>query len=658
VKRSYFNESFDKFLSTTDDQILGELTRHHKFELDINQKNAWQEQIKILKKITTNLSDGYISFEFEIPRMGKRIDNILIVDGIIFILEFKIGGSSFQPLDRIQVEDYSLDLKNFHKGSHDKVIVPILIISGANNHILKSYEKAEDNVYKPINAIPENIEEIISFITKKENVSKFDYKNWENQPYEPTPNIIEAAKQLYSNHGVENLNKAEGDRENLKATRDSVVEIIKNSKKNNEKSICFITGVPGAGKTLAGLDIIRDLTSSDKDKPISSVYLSGNLPLVTVLQESLTRDKVSRSRNKIKKSEAGRAVQQFIQPIHRFRKEYIHHTNAPVEKVIIFDEAQRCWTEKQLFKYLKDKEKIEINKSEPEVLIEVMNRHENWCVLICLVGGGQEIFTGEGGVVEWFNAIKNKFSHWKLYFPKSIISMPEYNWDNKLDKIVEDNSNFFEKNNLHLNVSRRSFRAEKVSALVEKILNLDLESAQNLLKEISDKYPILLTRNLNKAKNWIKNKKRGSERFGLLASSGAKRLITEGLSVEDKPNISSYFLDNEEKDFRSSNFLEKVATEFDVQGLELDWSIVGWDYDFSYQGSKWNYRKLRGSSWQNINKAEDILYKKNAYRVLLTRARQGMIIFVPQGDDEDYSRQKIFYDGTFELLKKIGFKEI
>jgi len=287
-----------------------------------------------------------------------------------------------------------------------------------------------------------------------------------------------------------------------------------------------------------------------------------------------------------------------------------------------------------------------------------MNRHEDWCVLICLVGGGQEIFNGEGGVVEWFNAIKNKFAHWQMYFPKSIISMPEYNWDNKLDKLIEDNSNFFENNNLHLNVSRRSFRAEKVSLLVESILNLDIKSAQSLLKEINDKYPILLTRDLDIAKNWIKNKKRGSERFGLLGSSGAKRLKTVGISVEDKPDIKSYFLDDEEKDFRSSNFLEKVATEFDVQGLELDWSIVGWDYDFSYQEGKWEHKRLRGSDWQNINNPEDRLYKKNTYRVLLTRARQGMIIFVPNGDDEDYSRQKLFYDGTFDLLNQIGIKEI
>ena len=462
MKRSYYSENFESFVKNSDDQILGELTKQHKFELDINQRNAWQEQIKILKKIITNFKDGYIAFEFEIPRMGKRIDNILIVEGVIFVLEFKVGESSFQRMDKIQVEDYSLDLKNFHKGSHDKTIVPILIITNEDTNLLVSYEKAEDNIYKTINSTPQNLEKIISFVINKENKSKFDYRNWESLPYEPTPTIIEAAKQLYASHGVKDLNKSEGDRENLKITRDSVIEIIKNSKMNNEKSICFITGVPGAGKTLAGLDIIRDLTSDNKEEDIRSVYLSGNLPLVTVLRESLARDKASK--DKIRKSEAEREVKQFIQPIHHFRKEQIHSKDAPNEKVIIFDEAQRCWTENELYKYLKKKEGLDINKSEPEVLIEAMNKHENWCVLICLIGGGQEINHGEGGVVEWFSAIKNKFSNWKLYFPNSIISMPEYNWENKLNKIIENNFNFFENNNLHLNVSMSSFRSEKVSA--------------------------------------------------------------------------------------------------------------------------------------------------------------------------------------------------
>ena len=659
MQRSYYSGNFKEFLNTNDDQILGELTKKHKFELDINQKNAWQEQIKILKKILPNLDDGYVAFEFEIPRMGKRIDNILIVDGVIFVLEFKIGESAFQRIDKIQLEDYSLDLKNFHKGSHDKIIVPILAITNNEKQIDKNFDKAKDDVYKPINATPQNIEEIISFIIKKENVSKFDYDKWESLPYEPTPTIIEAAKQLYEQHGVENLNKSEGDRENLKTTRNSVIEIIKNSKKNNEKSICFITGVPGAGKTLAGLDIIRDLTSDNKEEDIRSVYLSGNLPLVTVLRASLTSDK--KKREQISKKEAEREVNQFIQPIHHFRKEYINSDEAPNEKVVIFDEAQRCWTQKELDKYLKRKENLKLNKSEPEVLIDVMNRHKDWCVLICLIGGGQEILHGEGGVVEWFNAIKNKFSNWKLYFPKSIVSMPEYNWEKKLDNITENNSNFFENNNLHLSVSMRSFRSEKVSAFVEQIINLNIGKAQDLLKEIKDKYPILLTRNLNNAKKWIRKKKRGSERCGLLASSGGKRLSPAGVSVftvKGSADQIAYFLNDEESDFRSSNFLENVATEFDVQGLELDWSIVGWDYDFSYQNGKWEYKNFKGSKWQYIKQAQDILYKKNAYRVLLTRARQGMIVFIPHGDNEDYSRNKLFYDGTFDILKKIGLKEI
>ena len=656
MKRSYYSEDFKKFSETDSDQILGILTKNHRFELDLNQKNAWKEQIKILKKSISKLADGYIAFEFDIPRMGKRIDNILIYKGIIFILEFKIGESIFHNQDRIQVEDYALDLKNFHKGSHDKTIVPILVITNGNNNSVKNFEKAQDNVYKPIEAVSETLDKVILEILGKEKESTFNYLEWENSPYEPTPTIIEAAKQLYSEHGVENITKSEGGRENLKSTRQNVIDIIKNSKKNNEKSICFITGVPGAGKTLAGLDIIRDLTSDKKDEDIRSVYLSGNGPLVEVLRESLARDKVKRT--KIKKGEADREVKQFIQQLHNYRKDQISSSNPPNEKVIIFDEAQRCWTKEELSKYLKKKEGLNINKSEPEVLIDSMARHKDWCVIICLIGGGQEINHGEAGVVEWFETIKNKFSNWKVYFPKTIISVPEYNWENKLDNITENNPRFIENNNLHLNVSLRSFRSEKVSAFVENIINLNIKNARNLLEEIKDKYPIFLTRDLKVAKDWIRKKKRGSERCGLLASSNGKRLSPEGISVKDQADISSYFLDDEENDFRSSNFLEKVATEFDVQGLELDWSIVGWDYDFSYQNGKWEYRTLRGSDWQKINKLDLILYRKNSYRVLLTRARQGMIIFVPNGDDRDYSRQKKFYYGTYKILRDAGLSEI
>ena len=302
MKRSYYSENFKKFSETDNNQVLGILTKNHRFELDLNQKNAWEEQIKILKKSISKLADGYIAFEFDIPRMGKRIDNILISKGVIFILEFKIGESVFHNKDKVQVEDYALDLKNFHKGSHDKTIVPILIITNGNKTSVKNYEKAQDNIYKPIEAVPEILDKVILEILGKEKDPTFNYQEWESLPYEPTPTIIEAAKQLYSEHGVENIAKSEGSRENLKSTRQKVVDIIKNSKKNNEKSICFITGVPGAGKTLAGLDIIRDLTSNEKDEDIRSVYLSGNGPLVEVLRESLARDKVKRT--KIKKGEA------------------------------------------------------------------------------------------------------------------------------------------------------------------------------------------------------------------------------------------------------------------------------------------------------------------------------------------------------------------
>ena len=654
MNRSYYSNYFNNFLERNNDELLGMLSTSHPFELDIKQRNAWVEQIKILKELISRFSDGYICFEFTIPRMGLRADVILIVEGIIFILEFKVGESDFLTHDRRQVEDYALDLKNFHKGSHNKIIVPILIITGVNNSSPQDYQKYDDDVYHPINATVNNIHDIISAILVKETSAVFDYKDWEQQPYQPTPTIIEAAKALYKGHGVNDLTRSEGDITNLTVTTQSVLDIIRESKHTNQKSICFITGVPGAGKTLAGLNIVHQVTSEFQD--VLSVYLSGNGPLIEVLQEALARDRAATHNEK--KGEAFRKVKQFIQPIHHFRNEYISSLDKPIEKITVFDEAQRCWTATKLNKWMEEKKGRSYHKSEPESLIEIMNRHEDWCVVVCLIGGGQEIYDGEAGLIEWFETVKKKFSDWKAYFPQQILSMGEYNWNNQLNNLVSNNDYLQQNNDLHLSVSIRSFRSEKVSSFVEKIINLDVTNAQNLLKELEGKYPICLTRDLELAKKWITDQKRGNERCGILASSDAKRLKPFGINVSDKVNIAPWFLDSEEKDIRSSNFLEQVVTEFQVQGLELDWTIVGWDGDFSFQNEQWIKKKFRGKDWNNIHKAEDIMYKSNAYRVLLTRARQGMVLFIPKGDDEDYTRQKIFYDGTYSLLKDIGIEEI
>lgn len=656
MDRSYYNSTFNDFLDNDNEKILGIISTKSGFDDTTQQKIAWREQIIFLKSLIENLDDGYISFEFEIPRMGKRIDNIIMINGIIFIIEFKIGGDKFKKTDMTQVEDYALDLKNYHKDSHDKIIVPILLITKNSEDNIKNYTKAYDDVYEQINATKNNILKIINFILDKEEKKDVNYFDWEKSPYKPTRNIIESAKESYSKHGVKNIKSSIADRENLQKTRNSILKIVNDSKKNKKKSICFITGVPGSGKTLAGLDIIQDLTSED-DRDIRSCYISGNGPLVSVLTEALARDKIKQN-IKIKKGDAKDDVKQFIQQIRLFVNEYKDKERLPDEKVIIFDEAQRCWDQNGFSKALK-KEGIVSDQSQAEFLISVMDRHNDWSTIICLIGGGQEINHDEGGVLEWFKAITLKFNHWDLYYPKKILTMAEYNWDNKLNAIIDKNPKFIETNDLHLDVSFRSFRSENVSKFIEHLLNIEPDQALQIYNDIKNKYPLVLTRNINSAKKWVIEQRRGSERMGLFASAGGKRLFPAGVSVyTTKPSdVKHYFL-NDDNDVRSSNFLENAATEFDIQGLELDWSIVSWDYDFSIQNGSWKYMNFVGKKWNNIHKPEKKLYNKNAYRVLLTRARQGMVLFVPEGDNSDYSRQKTFYDGTYNYLKSIGIKEI
>ena len=418
--------------------------------------------------------------------------------------------------------------------------------------------------------------------------------------------------------------------------------------------------MPGSGKTLVGLNVASSHMDKDKDKELYSVFLSGNGPLVKILQEALARDKVARSAEagqRIKKGEALSEVKAFIQNVHHFRDDgLIDLTKPPVEHVALFDEAQRAWSKHQTVKFMREKKnQPDFNQSEPEFLISCMDRHTDWATIVCLVGGGQEINTGEAGISEWFEAIKKSFPHWKIYLSDKLTDSEygageiiEQAKKNPMVKFIPD---------LHLQTSVRSFRSEKVSLFVKQLLDLDMEEAKKNLQSIQENYPIVLTRDLERAKNWVRKQARGSERYGMVVSSQAYRLKPYSIDIRVKTNPVHWFL-NGKDDVRSSYFLEDVATEFDVQGLELDWVCMAWDADFRYSDNKWENWSFRGSKWQRINKAERQMYQKNAYRVLLTRARQGMVLFVPNGDDDDHTRPKSYYDSTYHYLKSLGLTEI
>ena len=653
MKRSYYSDSISNFLRTPNSEILGELTINHTHSLEELQRNAWVQQIIILKDQLVDFS-GKVYFEFAIPRMGKRVDNIVIIDDTIFILEFKVGDYFYGKHAQEQVIDYTLDLKNFHEGSHEAKLIPIIISTLAQETSNDINEIIElNNVAK---ANETNLNSILkSFLLVFEYPVNTNY--WENSIYKPTPTIVEAAQALYKGHNVQEISRSDSGAINLSKTADCINDIIEFSKTQYSKSICFVTGVPGAGKTLAGLNIANERMKADEDE--HAVFLSGNGPLVDVLREALTRDEVKTAKENGKsltKKQAAIKVNAFIQNIHHFRDDNLISEKAPIEKVVVFDEAQRAWTKKKVSYFMKVKKGIvDFNMSEPEFLIDVMNRHGDWCVIICLIGGGQEINTGEAGLEEWISALKNHYSNWNIHYSNLISENNNYIQNQDLKNWIYKNG--ISEPELHLAVSIRSFRSEKVSNFVHELLELNFENTRNLFQEIKEDYPIYITRDLESAKNWLRNQAKGTERIGLVAPSGAKRLRAVGIDVKNEISAPLWFLNGDE-DIRSSYFLEEVATEFDIQGLEIDWVCLAWGANFHIENNQWVFQAFKGSKWQNINQEITRRYLKNTYRVLLTRARQGMIIYLPEGSMLDHTRPKEFYDQTFKYLLRIGIEEI
>ncbi len=547
-------------------------------------------------------------------------------------------------------------MKNFHESSHEHFIAPILIATKAKaaNSVV-AVTPQNDKLLFPINSnielLGKVLENVLLFITG----NSIDRTQWEGGRYCPTPTIIEAAMALYNGHSVSDISRSDASAINLSQTSEAISEIILCSKEKHYKSICFVTGVPGAGKTLVGLNIAN--LHSDESNDLYSVFLSGNGPLVAILREALTRDKLRQERErgvKKKKGEIMSAVKVRIQNVHHFRDEcLIDDEKPPKEHVALFDEAQRAWNLEQTMNFMRRKKnKPNFNQSEPEFLISCLNRHPDWAVIVCLVGGGQEINTGEAGISEWIESLNRSFQDWHIYISSRLIDS-EYSAGEVLTEL-ELFKNVVHKDELHLAVSLRSFRAENVSLLVKQLLDLDVVEARKTLDNVNAKYPIVITRDLVKAKKWLKEQARGSERYGIVVSSQAERLKPHAIFVKSPMDPIHWFLDGKE-DVRSSYYLEDVATEFDVQGLELDWACVTWDADFRYTKKGWEHRSFCGDRWNHIKKPERQNYLKNAYRVLLTRARQGMVIVVPLGDNEDPTRNSIYYDPTFDYLKEIGF---
>lgn len=650
-KRKYYSSTIKKFLLTEIDVILGQLLINDEFETSDHQKNAWKKEIIILKEQLQKYKDGEIIFEYTIPRIGHRIDVVCIIKGIIFLLEFKVGEKEYKKSTLDQVMDYALDLKYFHEQSKNRFIVPISISTKAkeiNNQLLCMDDKIFNSILCNEMNIETNIENIISFVQD----DYIDAEQWIYSRYSPTPTIIEAAQELYRKHSVLDITRNDAGTKNLTKTTQAISKIIDSCKIKKRKAICFVTGVPGAGKTLAGLNIANERHNFEKDE--HAIFLSGNGPLVDVLQNALANDRAKLEN--ITKKEALRETKAFIQIIHKFRDDALSTEKAPVEKVVIFDEAQRAWNKDTLVKFMEKKKGIlDFEQSEPEFLINIMDRHKDWAVIICLIGGGQEIYNGEAGIKDWFETLRKKFFDWEIYLSDRITDSEYVNNSNIETMLAERKYKYIPE--LHLGVSLRSFRSEKLSLFIKLLLDERQDKAKQIYKELSLNYPLYITRDINIAKKWVKKNSRGTERYGLLASSGGKRLRAEGIWVPSEINHVAWFL-NGKDNVDSSYYLEVPASEFKVQGLEVDYAILAWDADLRYTDNGFDYFRFRGNKWNHVNKIENKIYLKNAYRVLLTRARQGLIIYIPKGSKNDETRLPEYYDGIYKYLKNIGLKEI
>ncbi len=658
VRRSWYSSSLSDFQKVSDDHVLSELVRGSEFPIQQTQRDAWLYELPLLRNSLVGFG-GRIYLEFTIPRMGHRVDAIILINGILIVIEFKVGAKQHRTGDIDQIIDYALDLKYFHEGSHDLTLIPLVVATHAS--VMKGDLVPHQRIPGLFRTICINAEGLAIMIRKIAHELPgrlIDQEEWESSRYCPTPTIIEAARALYSGHNVADISRNDAGAINLSDTSDTLNEIIEKTRTTGQKAICFITGVPGAGKTLVGLNIATRY--NDPKSELHSVFLSGNGPLVEILREALTRDHVQREAeqgNRLRKSEAHARVRAFIQNVHHFRDECLRDASRPpTDHVALFDEAQRAWDKEHTSAWMRQKKKIpDFNASEPEYLISCMDRKKDWAVIICLVGGGQEINTGEAGIGEWLSSLRQSFKDWHIYI-SPVLTDSEYNTKAILDS-MRDRAGIHYESKLHLSISMRSFRAETVSEFIKTVLDCDINRAQVLYRDLENRYPIVLTRNLETSKQWLRSQAAGSERYGIVVSSQAERLKPYAIDIRTPVNPVKWFLDSKE-DVRSSYYLEDAATEFHVQGLELDWTCVSWDGDFRFSNNSWEHYSFRGTKWQNIKKESRKTYLKNAYRVLLTRARQGMVVFIPEGSKLDPTRDPSFYNSTFNYLKTIGLKQI
>jgi len=671
---AFFHSTVHEFLATDPTTILGKLNLQATDSVSTLRRStvvSWERTISVLKMALAQAlaeplgADNWgLLLEYEIPRRNRRIDAVLLTGALVLVLEFKTGEAGNEASARRQAEHYAVELRDFHHESRGLRIVPIVISKSAAEFAPPVGEPTGDFVGAVLvcnnNSLASAIRYACSTNLSAISGPQVEVEVWNKSAYQPIPNIIEAAQLLFAKQSVREFSHAHADVFNLTKTTDVLIAAVERAQREKRKIICFVTGVPGAGKTLAGLNAVHSPELMRNNRPVGA-FLSGNVPLVKVITEALALDHHARTGDSL--AESRRRIRTFIQSVHSFLKEYRTPNTKPPEGAIVFDEAQRAWDAVKVRKeFLQRATAAESDamtsvSSEPAMMLGIMDRFPDWAVIIALVGGGQEIHDGEAGLAEWGRVLREQFPHWQVVASPEALTGGESVTGSQLFQDSHRGSTIvaFE-THLHLPVCIRSYRAEAVAAWVNSVVNGQPEEAGRIARQCSD-FPIVLTRSLDQTRIWLRRKTRGLRRCGLLACSGALRLRAHGLEVSSGfrggISLENWFLASPD-DIRASNVLEVALTEFECQGLELDWVGVCWGGDFTRCDTGWGFRRLIGSVWQQVQKPVTQEFIRNKYRVLLTRAREGLVIWVPEGDANDPTRDPLRLNETADYLHSCG----
>ncbi len=650
-----------QFIQTENNTIVGSLARGvfstGITEINALQEDAWRQEIGILKSQLKHglFTDWHIILEYEIPRRSRRPDVILLGKTTIVVIEFKIGAETFDASSRWQVISYALDLYDFHSASSGRKIVPVLCATHARSLVIQqlgfdgSTGGVDQLVCANASTLGVSVAQCIGRPSRVEG-NPIDPLKWLQSPYRPTPTIIEAASQLYEGHSVREISHRYA--HNLDATTDMLLHEVATARSQQKRVICFITGVPGSGKTLTGLNVVHERRLQTGTQA-GGIFLSGNGPLVKILRAALVRfqRKTTSSLDELK-----RQVSTFVQNVHEFLRYYREHPDEkPHEHVVVFDEAQRAWDKVQMEK------KQHVNASEAALLLDVMERLDDWAVVIALVGGGQEIFLGEAGLAEWGRALQERTVPWDVVAsPEALLGGESVAGQRVFDRGLPALQTLREAQEAHLEIMVRSHRAQQWAEWVNAVLAFRFNDARLVFPSTLE-FPCFVTRELANARAWLKalHRLNTEDRIGLVATSKDHRMRAEGIerSTSFLANYPfEYWFLNDGSDVRSSYSLEVAASEFECQGLELDWVGMCWGGELtpSIDRFAWEHRKFRGAGWHRVRQQPEQVYTENRYRVLLTRARKGLVIWVPQGDWQDPTRDPARFDRVFEALSSAG----